>query len=185
MINWRKYALRYLRAFVTGKYLLTLGPGITFLVLFFLPVERLLSAYPQIQQISSLPYRNPWTLALGLLLALWTALRFGYDILNEELQRLDAENQVRSPRTRLERAYYLMHQLIIEGETLIPGRAHLDRIREWDERVQLTLGRWCQPGGLEVYLGNSRPFGQDQLQNPQAALDALKYVLRVLDRFIQ
>lgn len=135
MIKRRTYALKYLRAFVTGKYQLALWPGITLLLLFFFPVERLLSPYPHIQQISSLPYQNPWTLAVVLLLALWTALRFGYDILNAELQRQDGENQVRSPQARLERAYYLIHQLIIEGEKLIPGRAHMDRIREWDERV--------------------------------------------------
>jgi hypothetical protein len=117
---------------------------------------------------------------------------WSYDVLNEELQKLDADGIQRSPLMRLDRAYRIIGEHIEECNGLLQSPrkdSEPDKwqsyIRQWDNGVRTTLSSWCKPGALDYYLENSRTVGQEQIGMPDYALDALRLIHASLQIYVK
>lgn len=177
---------KYIKALVTQKYLVGFGPAFALLILSLIPFHSMLSNYPTIGQALSEPYLNPLTLTLGFVFAIGTALWLGYDLLNQELGKLDAENVRSSPRARRDRAYHLLHKLILEGERLLNyATISPNQLMNWDEKVRKAIADWCDTGTINLYLNNSRPLDQEQLQELRKGIESLKMIFSSLDLHVR
>ena len=186
MVKFWSYMYKYIKALVTQKYLVGSGPAFMLLILSLIPFHSMLSNYPTIGQALSKPYLNPLTLTLGFVFAIGTALWLGYDLLNQETGKLDADNVRTSPRVREDRAYRLIHQLILEAEELSKyATVPPDLLMKWDEKVRAALADWCDAKALKLYLNNSRPLDQEWLKELPRAIEGLKDIFRSLDRHIK
>ena len=196
MITLKKYVQNYLRFLVLGKYKFGFGFAAVFLFSGFFPLPYLVGRFTwfgydlyQFRWIAETadhwPFMSLWAIIPGFLLALFWAIWFGFKLLNDELEKRDAEDLKRSPEARIDRAYRLLHQLIEDGDRLINHGGHSDSIERWDEQVQTAIADWCQLQAVQVYKWNSRKYQETKLEDPQEALKQLKSIHRSLVNFIK
>lgn len=196
MITFWKYLQDYLWYLMLGKY--KWGFGFSAVVLFtaFFPFPFLVRRYTwfghdltQFRLIAEAaeywPFMSLWAIIPGFVVALVWAVWFGFKVLNDHMEKRDAEDLKRSPEARLDRAYRLLNELIQEGDSLIKGGAHPETIEKWDERVQSVIADWCDIGAVQVYMGNSRKRTQVKLEDPSGALNQLAYIHRNLAQFLK
>jgi hypothetical protein len=186
----------YLQFFISGRYKYGFSLPAVFLFVAFFPLPYLVHQYnwfsydlAKFRWIAEIaewwPYGNPWVIILGITIALFWAIWFGYKLLNDEMEKRDAEDLKRSPEMRLDRAYRVIHELIKRGDMLINNRGHPDDIEAWDTKVQSALAAWCQESALQIYKWNSRLLDKEKLENPGAALEHLKGIHERLDTYLK
>ena|ERR1051325_6458594 len=196
MVSVKKYVQSYLRFLVVGRYKYGFSFPAAFLFLAFFPFPYLVERYAlfgydllKINWIRELaewwPFLSLWVLIPGFVLALFWAIWFGYKFLNDELEKRDAEDLKRSPEMRIDRAYRLINELIVDGDKYINGAAHPETLEKWDEHVQAVIADWCQMQATQVYMWNSRKYQQAKLEDPKEALRQLKSIHRSLVNFIK
>jgi len=163
MISWGDYIARYWNAVRSSKYVVVrLGPVLTLLILSLVgPLWAEL---------------RPYALWIGIFWAFVVVFWWSYDVLNEELEKRDAEYLQTTPRAREDRAFRLLSKLLVDGKHTLTGWTP-EQIEKWDKDVRLALAQWCNEGALASYLNSTRAYGQDRLTEPQKALDQLTLIV--------
>jgi hypothetical protein len=158
--------IRYSKYVIFSKHVIfRLGPVLTLLVLSL--IGPIWTEYPSLR---------PAALWIAIIWAFVVIFLWSYDVLNEELEKRDAELLRTTPRAREDRAFRLLSRLLLDGKHTLTGWSS-DQIESWDKAVRLTLDQWCQQGALDIYLLNSRPHRQERLTEPQKALDQLNFIV--------
>ena len=163
MIGRKAYLMACLAAIRKARYWPRIGGPFFLLLLSYVPIKQ----SPIFQDIMF------WASILWLV---WELFWFPYHLINEELEKRDAELLQTTPRAREDRAFRLLTALLHDGKKTLTGWTP-QQIEMWDKDVRLTLAQWCQPGALEVYMLNTRPYNEDRLTEPQKALDQLETML--------
>lgn len=165
MLSRRDYIVRYWAAIRSSKYVLfKLGPVLTLLLLSLIgPIWTVL---------------RPYALWIAISWAFVVLFWWSYDVLIEELEKHDTELLQANPRAREDRAFRLLSNLLYEGRHTLTGWTP-EQIERWDREVRRALAQWCRPVALEIYLMNTRPYGQDRLTEPQKALDELDSIVHM------
>jgi hypothetical protein len=168
MITKMEYTRRYWNAIRSSKYVIfKLGPVLT--LLFLSLFGSIWTEHPELKRYAF------WIAIIWLFVVMFW---WSYDILNEELEKRDAEVLRTTPRAREDRAFRLLSRLLREGKRGLIGWTP-NQIELWDNDVRLTLADWCQPAALELYLLNSRPINQERIADPRKALDQLDQIVNM------
>jgi hypothetical protein len=163
MVSFGKYMNAYFNAVTSRRYWVKLGPlGGLFLIGF----------------IKDIPGLNSYLVWAGIIWLFIVVFWWGFDFLNDELEKRDSDHLKTSPRAREDRAFHLLSRRLQDGKKALLGWTPA-QIEVWDKNVRLTLADWCNESALHVYLNNTRPYNQEQLTDPQKALDELDKIVNV------
>lgn len=179
------YLLRYGNAIIKGRGMIRISPVFISAVLYVLPVKEWLSD-PTIKDTFIVSH---WSMITGGFTVIWAvfvgAIWLPIEIINEEMDKRDSDEMLRSRQARIERTYYLIHLKITDAEKkMTGGNVDPELFSEWDVGVRNLIGQRCQSYCVNQYERLTRPNGQEKIAWPDKAVVHLKYMLGFLEQYV-
>lgn len=169
MITKKEYLVSLYTAFKEGKYLLKALP------------LSVMAAFGIWGTFQGWQYYGPLSFLVGIIWLFIILVMIPVELLNRELEKRDAENQLCNPKAYAERTYVGICRLIKEAEKHLLDQAPFERWEKWGKEVQRWLTTRLGQTIADIYVLNSRPPEEVDLKEPERALGQLKQCLGRLD----